>query len=479
MRALGFCLLLRFNHLNQLPMKPMITFAALVACAFSFAQTVALEPFATGLNSPVEVVNAGDSRLFIVQQGGAIRIANPDGTLKPNNFLTLTTATISTGGERGLLGLAFHPQYASNGFFYVNYTRAGDGATVIARYSVNPNNPDAALTTGTVLLTVDQPYSNHNGGTLRFGPDGYLYIGMGDGGSGGDPGNRAQNINNNLGKMLRIDVDSTTGSLPYGIPGDNPYVGVAGNDEIWAIGLRNPWKFSFDHTTNELWIADVGQGAIEEINRVSGSASGLNYGWKCYEGNNVYTAGCAQAGTTYTFPVVTYGHTGGACSVTGGYVYRGSQYPNLQGKYIFADYCVNRIGLVDPATNNVSYSTTFSGQNYFTSFGEDVNGEIYAAASGPGTIFKIVDTSLSTRSFAQSGFVLYPNPTTSEFYLKIPETAYPAKISINDLSGKVLHEQNVSSAADAITGGQFQSGIYLVKVTDNTGASASSKLAIN
>ena len=460
-------------------MKTKITLLLFALSLSSFAQTIAIPEFASGFTDPVEIVNAGDARLFVVQQGGAIRIVNPDGTIKPNNFLTLTTSTISTGSERGLLGLAFHPQYATNGFFYINYTRNGDGATVVSRYSVNPNNPDVALTTGTPILVIPQPFSNHNGGTIRFGPDGYLYIGMGDGGSGGDPGNRAQNINENLGKMLRIDVNTTTGNLLYGIPSDNPYgIGIAGNDEIWAIGVRNPWKFSFDNLTGDLWIGDVGQNAVEEINHVSSTDAALNYGWKCYEANSVYTTNCAVPTTTYTFPVATYTHTGGNCSITGGYVYNGATYPNMQGKYFFADYCVNRIGMVNTTTNALTYSATFPGGNYYTSFGLDVNGELYVAASGTGKIHRITDSSLSTQSFNKLGFSIAPNPATSEFFVKMTNGNFPAEIKIFDVTGKVLLQQNIDTETHPIATRALQSGMYVVTIEDNSGAVSSSKLAV-
>lgn len=461
-------------------MKTKITLLLFAFSLGAFAQTIALPVFATGLSEPVEIVNAGDSRLFVVQQTGAIRIVNSDGTLKPNNFLTLTTATIINGSERGLLGLAFHPQYATNGYFYVNYTRAGDGATVVARYSVDTVNPDLAnASSGTILLTIAQPFSNHNGGTLRFGPDGYLYIGMGDGGDGGDPGNRAQNINENLGKMLRIDVDSTTGGLAYGIPSDNPYVGVAGNDEIWAIGVRNPWKYSFDRNTGDLWIADVGQSAREEVNHVASTAAGLNYGWKCYEANNIYTPGCAIPEVTYTFPVASYAHTGGNCSITGGYVYTGTVYPNMQGKYFFADYCVNRIGMVDVATNAVTYTPNFTGANYFTSFGQDVNGELYVAASATGIIHRLVDTTLGVTDFNKMAFSIAPNPSTSEFYVKMQHANYPVEIKIFDVSGKILLQQNIDSDSNPVNTDALQSGMYVVNIKDNSGNTANSKLAVN
>ncbi|MGK4566736.1 PQQ-dependent sugar dehydrogenase [Flavobacterium sp. 3HN19-14] len=222
-------------------MRNLYSLILLLSCFFSFAQTIGIQQFATGLSDAVELVNAGDERLFAVQQRGLIRIINTDGTIKATPFLNLSAIVNQADNEGGLLGLAFHPNYATNGFFYVNYTN-NSGNTVIARYSVSAGNVDVANTTATVLMTITQPFSNHNGGTIKFGPDGYLYIGMGDGGSSGDPNGNAQNKNVLLGKMLRIDVDNGT---PYGIPADNPYVGIAGADEIWSIGLRNPWKFSF------------------------------------------------------------------------------------------------------------------------------------------------------------------------------------------------------------------------------------------
>ncbi|WP_309641230.1 PQQ-dependent sugar dehydrogenase [Flavobacterium sp.] len=452
-------------------MKQFFTFLIILLVQFSNGQTIGLTTFATGLSGLVAIEHPpGDDRLFVVQQSGAIRIVNPDGTLKPNNFLTLTTATISTGGERGLLGLAFHPNYATNGYFYVNYTNTA-GNTVIARYSVSAN-PDVANTTGTILLTVTQPFSNHNGGTLRFGPDGYLYIGMGDGGSSGDPGNRAQNINENLGKMLRLDVDSAS---PYGIPADNPYAGaVAGNDEIWAIGLRNPWKFSFDMANGDLWIADVGQNQYEEINHVVAPAPGLNFGWKCYEGNNVYST-CTGT-LTYTFPIAQYSHASGGCSITGGYVYRGTTYPNLVGKFIFADYCSNQIGYVNDV-GTIVWTTAFSGVS-ITTFGQDINGEVYVGASGTGTIYKVKDTALSTTSYDKDKFEIYPNPADNELFLKTNGLQFPAMLTVVDTSGKTLINQTIGAETNDISIASLQSGLYIVSINDQSGLSISSKLSV-
>lgn len=442
--------------------------------ALSNAQTIGLTSFATGFSAPIEITHpAGDSRLFVVQKGGSIKILNLNGTVNPTNFLTLPSGTVSNGGEQGLLGLAFHPNYANNGYFYLNYTNTA-GDTVIARYAVSSDPNIANPNSGTILLTIDQPFTNHNGGTIRFGADGYLYIGMGDGGSGGDPGNRAQNINENLGKMLRIDVD---GTAPYGIPATNPYVGIAGNDEIWAIGLRNPWKFSFDMLNNDLWIADVGQDAYEEVNHSPAPVDpGLNYGWKCYEANNVYTNGCAVSGTTYTFPVAQYSHSVG-CSITGGYVYRGSTYPNFYGKYFMADYCFNKIGMISVGSSTITWSNTFSGN--FSTFGQDLNGEMYIAGITNGTIYKLIDTSqLANNTFEANDLQVYPNPAGAEVFVKSKKLIYPAQAQIFDLAGKLLHSQNITETEQSVNTSSLSSGVYLMRIQGKDQKQWQSKLTI-
>ena len=434
--------------------------------------TIGLQSFATGFAAPVDIAHCGDSRLFVVEQDGLIKILNANGTTNATPFLNLTALT-NQSGEQGLLGLAFHPNYAANGYFYVNYTRSSDGATVIARYAVDAGNPNIANPTGTILLTIAQPFSNHNGGTLKFGPDGYLYIGMGDGGNGGDPGNRAQNINELLGKMLRIDVNSGT---PYGIPATNPYVGVAGADEIWAIGLRNPWKFSFDRTTGDLWIADVGQNLYEEVNRAASTESGLNYGWRCYEGNAAYnTTGCPSQNTMKS-PLLVTNHSSGFCSITGGYVYRGTQFPNFQGKYFFSDYCKAQIGMSD-ASGNVTFSTTFSGNNFVT-FGEDAAGELYVASIGNGTIYKIIDSSLSTAEFGKTAFSIYPNPVTSQVFISHSNSMhYATSVVLLDTNGKkVLSQKTANQPIVSLNTENLQAGFYFLKLTDNLGLTSVHKL---
>ena len=311
----------------------------LLICAFfclnAFSQTIELEDFADGFSSPLALKNAGDERLFVVEQGGVIKIVDLNGTVNTTPFLDIQSI-VNAGGERGLLGLAFHPEYQANGRFFVHYSNSS-GDTQISEFSVSTSNPDIANPNSEVmLLTVSQPFSNHNGGTIAFGPqDGYLYIGLGDGGGGGDTNNNAQNPTLLIGKLLRIDIDTQSGGNNYGIPSDNPFIGDPNTrDEIWATGLRNPFRFTMDPETNSIWIGDVGQNAREEVNRANLSQAGLNYGWRCYEGNAPFnTSGCPDE-SELTFPVFDYSWNGGG-SVIGGYVYRGSIYTQIFMMYMF------------------------------------------------------------------------------------------------------------------------------------------------
>jgi glucose/arabinose dehydrogenase len=354
---------------------------------------ISFSRIARNLSKPVFITHSGDNngRLFIVEKTGRIRVIR-QGTLRGTPFLNLS-GKVSTGSEQGLLGLAFHPDYGNNGRFYVNYTDV-NGDTVIAEYH-RSTDANIADPTGRVLLKIDQPYSNHNGGMLAFGPDGYLYIGMGDGGSSGDPGNRAQSVNTLLGKILRIDVDTQAGGKQYAIPAGNPYVGKTGLDEIWSIGLRNPWRFSFDDRTGNLWIGDVGQNRYEEIDRspaVNGvdAGKGLNYGWRVLEGNACFnpSSGCSTAGKTP--PMAVYSHSSG-CSVTGGYVYRGLAYRGLVGGYLFGDFCSGRVWALrahGPASQApvLMADTNIS----ISSFGEGPDGTMYITDLGSGDIWAIV-----------------------------------------------------------------------------------------
>lgn len=347
---------------------------------------IRLRQVAEGLESPVFLTApANDARLFIVEQPGRIRIVQ-NGNLLPTPFLDITSK-VTAGGERGLLSMAFHPRYATNRVFYVNYTdREGD--TRIERYEASADPSRADPGTAELVLMVDQPFSNHNGGLVAFGPDGKLYVGMGDGGGGGDPQETGQDPAQLLGKMLRIDVDA---ARPYAVPADNPFVGQAGRrPEIWAMGLRNPWRFSWDRTANLLYTADVGQNRLEEINVVPAGQGGVNYGWDVMEGSDCFepSTGCPRTGLTV--PVVEYTHADG-CSVTGGYVYRGQDIPALRGHYLYADYCQSWIRSFRYANGAATDARSWDVEKIgsISSFGEDGRGELYVTAHG-GRVFRIV-----------------------------------------------------------------------------------------
>jgi glucose/arabinose dehydrogenase len=323
--------------------------------------------------------NDGTNRIFVIQKNGLIRVfPNDSAVTSATTFLNLSPRIITGSGsdERGLLGIAFHPNYATNGYLYVDYTQAGNGRTIVARYSVDSLNPNLGdFDSELRLLNIYQPYSNHNGGILFFGQDGYLHIGMGDGGSAGDPGNRAQNADSLLGKILRINVDTTIGSQNYGIPPTNPFASGGGRPEIFTMGMRNPWRVSQDPVTGLIWCGDVGQGSWEEVDIIE---NGKNYGWRCYEGNAPYnTTGCGGAGL-YTFPIKVYGHTGGRCSITGGFVYRGANRPELVGRYIYADYCTGEIWKLRYENGVVTEdSLLLTAPTQVLSFGTDQNNELY------------------------------------------------------------------------------------------------------
>jgi glucose/arabinose dehydrogenase len=355
------------------------------ARAAASAQSVMrLEQVGGQFRNPVYLTApAGDPRLFVVEQAGRIRIVK-DGSTVSRPFLDISER-VGSGGERGLLSMAFHPDFRSNGYFFVNFTnRQGD--TRVERFRVS-SDPDVADPGSSMLvITIDQPYSNHNGGLVMFGHDGMLYIGMGDGGSGGDPHRNGQNRQVLLGKLLRIDVDR---SAPYAIPPDNPYAkGGGGRGEIWAIGLRNPWRFAFDRPSGLLYIADVGQNEREEIDVESAAAPGLNYGWSVMEGDRCFRgASCDRAGLTA--PKVSYGREGGACSVTGGFVYRGRRIPSIAGHYFYSDYCAGwlRSFRVEGGAVTDRREWKMDSIGHVVSFGEDSSGEMYIIAEG-GKVFR-------------------------------------------------------------------------------------------
>jgi glucose/arabinose dehydrogenase len=351
---------------------------------------LSLQPILTrGLTRPVYVTHSrdGSGRLFVLEQPGRIRIIK-DGVLLDRPFLDITKPVRSTGMEQGLLGLAFHPRFRENGRYVVQYTRQPDGAIVVAEYR-SSRDPDVSDMDEKILLAVPHPYTNHNAGMIEFGPDGFLYIGMGDGGSRGDPDNRGQSVAEWLGKLLRIDVDRGT---PYAIPPDNPFAGGRGRPEIFAWGLRNPWRFSFDRRTADLWVADVGQNDWEEIDVV---ARGGNYGWRVMEGRHCFSpkTGCHTDGLIP--PVAEYPNRSPRCSVTGGYVYRGRQWPALDGWYIFSDYCSGEILGLSPQDRS-TVQVLFQTGMRVASFGEDETGEVYVVDHNGG-VYRITEKSVPTR----------------------------------------------------------------------------------
>lgn len=414
-------------------------------------------------SNPIELVNAGDgsNRLFVVQQRGLVYVFQNSPSVSTRKvFLDLRDRVSQSGSEAGLLGLAFHPSYTSNGYIYAYFTTGSPLTSVVARYQVSSTDPDTALRSSEfVLMSFGQPYSNHNGGKIAFGPDRYLYIGLGDGGSGNDPGNRAQNRSEILGKILRIDVDAPSGNLNYSIPASNPYYGNSQGwrEEIFAYGLRNPWKFNFDALTGTIWCGDVGQDAREEVDTI---VSGGNYGWRLMEGficNPSVNPNCQDTAGLLR-PVWDYPNSGSDVAVTGGFVYRGLQYPSAYGKYFFADYgsgktwhlTLNSVGL--PTVVLIS-DESFS----ISTFGVDEANELYLCSySGSGRIYRLVGpTSVGGETEQPSGFKLgqnYPNPfnpsTTITFTIGHPGHA---SVKVFDVLGK-----EVATVAD----GFFAAGTY-------------------
>lgn len=425
-------------------------------------------------SSPVFLTHAGDSadRIFIVEQAGRIKVfPNYSNALQAKIYLDITDR-VASGGEMGLLGLAFHPEYETNGYFYVNYTANSPRRTIISRFHVT-SNPDSANKNSEVqLLVFSQPYSNHNGGWIGFGPnDGYLYIATGDGGSGGDPENYAQRIDNLLGKILRIDVD---GGTPYVIPPTNPFydsTNVQIKKEIYAWGLRNPWRCSFDPVTGWLFAGDVGQGAWEEVDIIE---NGKNYGWRCYEGNHTYNmSGCNYP--EYIPPIWEYSHSLGY-SITGGYVYRGQNVPELTGKYIYADYGTKRVwALTYDGINPPSNQLLLTAINSPTSFGVDQHNELYIVGFGPGNVYRFTPTVTSTdNQVIINEYRLeqnYPNPFNPSTIIRysLPEDS-DVTIKIYDNLGKevdsiIVASQQKGSYQKMWNAEGFSTGVYYVKMT--------------
>jgi glucose/arabinose dehydrogenase len=424
-----------------------------------------------GLTSPIFITHAGDGsgRIFVVEQPGRIRIIK-NGALLSTPFLDIHTI-VRSGGEQGLVALAFHPSYGTNGKFYVVYTapRSGDSTgsvLTLEQFSVSAGNPDLANSgSGSILLTIDHPInSNHNGGTLAFGQDGYLYWSTGDGGSGGDPPNNAQNLNSLLGKLLRIDVNS---GPPYGIPNTNPFFSSPDPNvrkEIWAYGFRNPWRLSFDRLTHDLYIGDVGQSAREEIDvHPAGSANGENYGWRVMEGTLCFnpSSGCNQSGKI--LPVAEYDHTLG-CSVTGGYVYRGSNFPSLSGYYFYGDFCSGRLfSLINNPQTGWTATQLVDTPYRISTFGEDEQGELYLADYATGTIYNLQSELLSRDTVG-----VY-RPGNGALFLKNSNTTGFADLAINyGVPGDypVVGDWNGDGTA---TIGIYRNGVFYLRNSNTAG----------
>lgn len=419
---------------------------------------MSLQVFSTGYTRISCIASAGDNRLFVVNQNGYIDVCDSLGVRQTPSFLDIDSKVKSSGNEQGLLGLAFHPDYKNNGYFYVYYINNSNNS-VIARYSVSAANPNLAdASSELILLTVTQPYSNHNGGDMHFGPDGYLYVGFGDGGSAGDPGNRAQNPQDLLGKMIRIDVNNSSASNLYDIPPTNPFVSSTSTlPEIWSIGLRNPWRYSFDKLTGDMWIADVGQNMYEEIDfQPASSTGGENYGWRCYEANTAYnTAGC-QPQNTYVSPVATYAHTGGSCSVTGGFVYRGSIYSDLYGKYIYCDYCSGKFWFIEPngagGWNNLN-AGTFTAYRY-SCFGQNNVGELFVGGNDDGKVYRIKGLCLNVNNSATVQDAYCAGQNTGAINLTASGGTPPLSYSWSN-----------GAATNSLSG--LAPGTYVVTITDS------------
>src|SRR5262245_7186505 len=424
------------------------------------APVIQLEPVLTGLSQPVFVTSArdGSNRLFVVEQGGVIKVLQP-GSTTPTEFLNIVGKVLS-GGERGLLGLAFHPGFDDNRRFFVYYTRKNDGAVVVAEYQASEADPDVADTAEIPILVVRHPAGNHNGGMMAFGPDGFLYIGLGDGGGANDPSNNAQNRNVLLGKILRIDIDHPNGPVPYSSPTTNPFFNSAPDrPEIFAYGLRNPWRFSFDRLTGDLLVGDVGQSAREEIDLVT---AGGNYGWRVREGRicTVNDPALCDA-PSFISPLLDYKHNKGRCSVTGGYVYRGNLGTFPAGTYVFADYCTGEIFQRDWTAHTLLLSAGF----FLASFGEDEAGEIYVVDHG-GAVHRIVAGPTCTFSIS---------PTTAS----LPPGARSGTVSVGAPPACAWSATSNDSWINVLSGpGGAGSGTVTYSVAANTGVARTGSLTI-
>ncbi len=469
------------------------------------AQDIILEPIGPNFNYPTNIANAGDSRMFVLEQDGFIWILKSDGTVPSTPFLdidALVYDNYQTEWERGLLSMVFHPNYSSNGYFYVNYIDQV-GNNIISRFTVTANPDIADVNSELVIMNIPHPYDAHHGGDMAFGPDGYLYISKGDGGTDqGDPDNRSQNLAEIHGKMLRIDVDNPTSGNNYGnnygIPAGNPFVETPTDDpntlaEIWLYGFRNPAKFSFDSSNGDLWIGDVGQEDIEEINLNAGNVPGKNYGWRCYEGSDPFntSVGCPPIGSL-EFAAHEYNHFEAdfvfRCSVAGGYRHRGTINTNLNGIYFAADWCSSEIFMITPdgsgGWNRVNHPTTFS-SNRWVAFGEDNNGELLVVSnplSNNGQVYKIKEDLLSTNSVSlKHDFSIIPNPAEDNVVtLNFNKATSLKEVNAINLQGQKIEAEieTINSTTARIEFKNISSGVYIIETISNKGDKSQNKLII-
>lgn len=463
------------------------------------SQNIVLEEFGPTFSYPTNVGNAGDSRMFISEQEGYIYIINSDGTSPATPFLDIESKVADdyqSNWEAGLLGFTFHPNYSSNGYIYVYYTKDNEDA-VLSRFTVTANPDIADASSELIIMDMPHPYDAHYGGHVAFGPDGYLYISKGDGGTGsGDPDNRAQNLNEWNGKILRIDVDNPSGGNNYGIPSGNPYANDGDPNtlpEIWHYGLRNPAKFSFDRQTGDLWIGDVGQDDFEEVLFASAGTSGYNFGWNCFEGNTATTyahrpATCPNLASTEQ-ALLIYPHTFDisgvwGCSISGGFRHRGTVNTNLNGTYFFADWCSNNIMMITYNGSTWDKSSHNLGGARWVAFGEDTDGELYALTNplGTGRLYKISQEALSTDKYKEDNkFTISPNPADKNLItLTFKQNIEPEAIKLYNLQGqKVLHlAKDNTFTSISINVNKISSGAYIVEVQTKKGEKFQNKLII-
>lgn len=433
------------------------------------AQSFIVDLFSEGFSSPLDIQSAGDDRIFIVEKNGVVKIINSDGTVRSEPFIDLTD-NIDPAGEGGLLGLAFHPEYNINGYFFVSYVDLNRD-TQISRFNVSANNDNIADPNSELpILNFERNTVFHYGGALAFGPDNYLYIASGDDLTFVD----SQDTASFLGKILRIDIDNPSGGNNYGIPADNPFVGSSSDlEEIWALGLRNPWKFSFDFVENTIWIADVGESSIEEINSVSILEGGLNFGWPCYEGSLKRKGQDCPPSNKLEFPIAEYSHDIGS-AIIGGYVYRGALFPDYYGTYLFADIGSKMIGWLD---TNDDLNYTFNYEKNWSSFGVDNKNEVYLAAFTSGEIYKL-QLILNDEGTVNLKPILYPNPSKNEVFIESQNNILK-HVKLFDMFGKTLiFRKNINHRKTRIETHNLTSGIYILEIETIQGNIGRKKLLV-